>query len=212
MEKNKSIKNNWLKKIFLYVIPPEQWKYPVIILLGIFFGLGFYVLYISNAVSYLSDDPKVCVNCHVMNPQYATWERGGHGRNTTCNDCHVPHDSFIRKYWFKANDGLRHATYFTMRWEPQVIQIKDAGKKAVQENCIRCHSNLIHPIALRAINNQTVENQTEKYCWDCHRETPHGRIHSLSSTPYARGISSVKSAIPEWLDKYVSSEKIKKKN
>ena len=32
-------------------------------------------------------------------------------------DGHVPHDSFIRKYYFKASDGLRHATIFTLRKE-----------------------------------------------------------------------------------------------
>ncbi|MEW6005983.1 MAG: cytochrome c nitrite reductase small subunit [Stygiobacter sp.] len=194
-----------MKNIFKKLIPPDDWKIPVIVVLGIFFGLGFYVLYISNAVSYLSDDPKTCVNCHVMNPQYATWERGSHGRVATCNDCHVPQDNFIKKYWFKANDGLRHAAYFTMRWEPQVIQIKEAGKKAVQENCKRCHSNLIHPISLRAINNRSVEDQTEKYCWDCHRETPHGRVHSLSSTPYAR-VPQNQIEIPKWLENFTNEK------
>jgi len=205
MEQNQSTEKRILKKVAVRLIPPERWRIPVVILLGIIFGLGCYVVYISNAVSYLSDDPKVCVNCHVMYPQYATWERGSHRRVATCNDCHVPQDNFIRKYWFKANDGLRHATYFTMRWEPQVIQIKEAGKNAVQENCIRCHTNLVHPIGLRAINNKSVQDQTEKYCWDCHRETPHGRVHSLSSTPYA-SVPQLKPSIPEWLKNYTQSE------
>ncbi|MCX7876896.1 MAG: cytochrome c nitrite reductase small subunit [Melioribacteraceae bacterium] len=194
-----------MKNILKKLIPPDNWKIPVIILLGIFFGLGFYVVYISNAVSYLSDNPKTCVNCHVMNPQYATWERSSHGKVATCNDCHVPQDNIIHKYWFKANDGLRHATYFTMRWEPQVIQIKEAGKKAVQENCIRCHSNLVHPISLRAINNNNVHDQTGKYCWECHRETPHGRVNSLSSTPYAR-VPQTQVEIPKWLDNFIQSK------
>ena len=201
---------NFLRKLVQIFVPPPQWRLTVIILLGIISGLGLYVLYISNAVSYLSDDPQVCVNCHVMNPQYATWERGSHGRVATCNDCHVPHDNFIHKYWFKANDGLRHATYFTMRWEPQVIQIKDAGKEAVQENCIRCHSDLIHPIALRSINNNNVENQTGKYCWDCHRETPRGKIHSLSSAPYAR-LPQLRPVVPDWLERFIALKKNEKK-
>lgn len=194
-----------LKKIIHLLKPPDSWRLPLIVLAGIFVGLVIYMLYISNAISYLSDDPKACVNCHVMNPQYATWQRGSHGKVATCNDCHVPQNNFINKYWFKANDGLRHATYFTMRWEPQVIQIKAAGKKAVQENCIRCHSNLVHPIGLRAINNKDVEDQTEKFCWDCHRETPHGRVHSLSSTPYAN-IPKLENAVPQWLNKIISEE------
>ena len=194
------------KKILSFIIPPPQWRFIVIIIIGIFTGLGFYILYISNAISYLSDDPRTCVNCHVMNSYYASWQHGSHGRVATCNDCHVPQDNFINKYLFKANDGLRHATYFTMRWEPQVIQIKDAGKKAVQENCIRCHSNIIHPIALRSINNVGVQDQTQKFCWDCHRQTPHGQVNSLSSTPYAR-VPALKPVVPEWLEKFISSEK-----
>ncbi|KAF0159470.1 MAG: cytochrome c nitrite reductase membrane subunit NrfH [Ignavibacteria bacterium] len=205
MEQRQSTNASILRKILMRLIPPDKWKMPVIILLGIFFGLGFYVIYISNAASYLSDDPKTCVNCHVMYPQYATWERGSHGRVATCNDCHVPQDNLINKYLFKANDGLRHATYFTMRWEPQVIQIKEAGKNAVQENCIRCHTNLVHPIGLRAINNKNVQDQTEKFCWDCHRETPHGRIHSLSSTPYAN-VPQLKPSISEWLENFTQHE------
>ncbi len=201
-----STKKSWFKKIYSHIIPPKQWRYHVIILLGILTGLGLFVLQISNAFSYLSDDPKTCVNCHVMYPQYATWERGSHSRGVTCNDCHVPQNNFMAKYLFKANDGLRHATYFTMRWEPQVIQIKEAGKRAVHDNCVRCHSNLIHPIALRSISNKNVEDQTEKYCWDCHRETPHGRVHSLSSTPYAR-LPQLAPSVPDWLEKFISTGK-----
>ncbi|MFA7289452.1 MAG: hypothetical protein WC055_11305, partial [Melioribacteraceae bacterium] len=83
--------------------------------------------------------------------------------------------------------------------------IKQAGKDAVQENCIRCHNNLIHPISLRAINNRGVENQHEGYCWDCHRETPHGRVNSLSSTPYAQ-VPSQRKIAPKWLMEYTESK------
>ncbi len=209
MTQNELGNQSWLKRIRKIFSPPAEWKMPVMILLGIFVGLGFYLVYISNAVSYLSDDPKTCVNCHVMAPQFVTWQKGSHGKVATCNDCHVPQDNFVSKYLFKASDGLRHATYFTMRWEPQVIQIKDAGKRAVQDNCIRCHSNLVHPIELRAISNKNVEDQTERYCWDCHRETPHGRVHSLSSTPYAR-VPQINKVLPERLEDFISAEKKEK--
>jgi cytochrome c nitrite reductase small subunit len=194
--------------LFKAISPPPNWRIPVLFLTAIIVGLGFFIIYISNAASYLSDDPKTCINCHVMNPQYATWQKGSHGRVATCNDCHVPQDNFVNMYWFKANDGLRHATYFTMRWEPQVIQIKDAGKWAVQSNCIRCHSNNIHPIALRSINNRNVADQTDRFCWECHRETPHGRVNSLSSTPHA-DVPQLKPAAPDWLSKYLIEEKNK---
>ena len=31
-----------------------------------------YMAYIAKAWSYLSKDPKACINCHAMNTQYAT--------------------------------------------------------------------------------------------------------------------------------------------
>lgn len=187
-----------IKKYLNYLIPPSNWLFSVIIVLGIITGLIFHILNISNAVSYLSDDPKTCVNCHVMYPEYATWERGSHGRVTTCNDCHVPQDNIVRKYMFKASDGLRHASMFTFRLEPQVIRIKDAGRAVVQENCIRCHSNYLHPVALRSLGAKGIYEDNDGVCWDCHRETPHGKVHSLSS---AENIirPELKVVIPDWI-------------
>ena len=173
-----------IKKILYFIKPPQNWKLPVIIILGIFSGLGLFVFYISNASSYLSDKPETCINCHVMYSYYDSWQNSSHGRVTVCNDCHVPHNNFISKYLFKAKDGTRHSTIFTLRLEPQVIRIKEAGAEVVQENCERCHENLLSHIDL--LKNQMKLNEDEEVrCWTCHREVPHGRTNSLSSTPHA---------------------------
>ena len=94
-------------------------------MLGVLFGLGFYTVYASRAASYLSDELATCVNCHIMAPFYATWNHSSHGRNATCNDCHVPQDNVFRKYYFKGKDGMRHASIFAIRGEAQVIQAID---------------------------------------------------------------------------------------
>lgn len=195
-----------MKQVIDKIKPPPNWKLPVLFSLGILTGLFFFVLHIGRATSYLSDKPGACVNCHVMAPQYATWERSNHGRFTVCNDCHVPQDNILKKYYFKATDGMRHSFMFTFRLEPQVIQIKQAGKDAVQQNCIRCHSELIHPISIRAISNQKIQEEGDGYCWDCHRDVPHGRVNSLSSTPYAR-VPVLTSPVPEWIEKSLGIKK-----
>lgn len=182
------------------LIPPPNWRVPVTILNGILVGLAFYILNISNAVSYLSDEPETCINCHVMNPQYATWNHSSHREVASCNDCHVPHNNVLNKYYFKAKDGLRHATVFTMRAEPQVIFIKEEGKGVVQDNCIRCHENLITDDHMLSLSSDQHDYRTGKQCWDCHRETPHGRVNSLVSTPNAF-IPQLKSPVPDWLKK-----------
>jgi len=180
--------------------PPSSWKVPVIILLGIFLGLFFFVFYISNAPSYLSDKPETCVNCHIMSPQYATWNHSSHRENAHCNDCHVPHNNVFNKYFFKAKDGMRHATVFTMRNEPEVIFIKEVGKEVVQANCVRCHSKLLTDSKVLRKTSEFHHYRADRPCWDCHREVPHGRVNSLSSTPYAR-VPLPESPVPNWLKK-----------
>lgn len=194
-----------MKRIIDFLLPPPNWRLPVLILTSVFCGLGAYTLYVSNAISYLSDDPKTCVNCHVMAPQYATWEHSAHREVASCNDCHVPHDNFLNTYYFKAKDGLRHATIFTMRGEEQVIKITEPSIKVVQDNCRRCHDNLNEKVGTLITARQASHGEG-KLCWDCHREVPHGRVNSLSSVPHAR-VPVAGSPLPEWLKNLINKKK-----
>ena len=110
-------------------------------LVGIIAGIAVILIQISNAASYLSDSAQTCINCHVMTDAYASWQRGSHGRFTTCNDCHVPHDNIVSKYAFKAMDGTKHSAVFTLRKEPQVLHLSTMARPVVQKNCLRCHQN-----------------------------------------------------------------------
>jgi cytochrome c nitrite reductase small subunit len=156
---------------------PRPWRLPGFLLLGVAAGMALFVFHISRADSYLSDRPETCMNCHVMTTQYLTWQHGSHGRVATCNDCHVPHENLLRKYEFKAQDGLWHATVFTMRWEPQVIRLSKRAMPVVQSNCRRCHAQVIQDVAIGGHDDDS------RPCWDCHREVPHGSVRSLSATP-----------------------------
>lgn len=153
------------------------WQWAGFVLLGVPSGLGLCLLHISRASSYLSDSPETCTNCHVMTTQYVTWRHSSHARVATCNDCHVPHNSPVAKYAFKAKDGLWHATVFTLRWEPQVIRLSQGAVPVVEANCRRCHAAVIRDTSLAG------HAAGDKRCWDCHREVPHGAVRSLSATP-----------------------------
>ena len=185
--------------------PPDKWKLPVILILAVFTGIVLFSFRISNATSYLGDKPETCVNCHIMAPQYATWYHSSHREKTNCNDCHVPHNNIFSKYFFKAKDGLRHATIFTLRREPQVIFIKEAGKEVVQRNCIRCHSDILADSRLLARSDEVYNFRMDRSCQDCHRGTPHGRINSLSSVPWAR-VPLPGPVVPEWLDNIIKQD------
>ncbi|MDO5607906.1 MAG: cytochrome c nitrite reductase small subunit [Capnocytophaga sp.] len=184
-------------KFFKYLIPS---------LMGLMLGMVAFLFYISKAHSYLSDDPKACVNCHIMAPEYATWLHSSHGRNAVCNDCHVPHDNVLRKYYFKAADGLRHATMFTLRMEPQVITMHSPGQMVVQENCIRCHDQLNSVVGTGQVTAQMAHAGEGKLCWDCHTDVPHGDVRGLSSAPNAR-VPLASEPVPEWLQSLIKVEK-----
>ncbi len=190
-------------KIIKALYPPIKWKFWVILILSILFGIIIFIIYVSKAFSYLSDSPETCMNCHIMAPQYSTWFHSSHREFTNCNECHVPQDNILRGYMFKAKDGLRHATIFTLRKEPQVIRIKEEGKKVVHENCLRCHSDLFDEKYLSNYSNTIIAEHLNRDCMFCHRETPHSTITSLSSAPNAR-VPLPESAVPLWLKKIMN--------
>ncbi len=82
-------------------------------LAGTFVGTGVFTFVHAKGHTYLSDDPAVCVNCHVMRDQYDGWRRGSHHAQATCNDCHLPHDNPIHALYVKASNGYRHSQAFT---------------------------------------------------------------------------------------------------
>jgi len=156
---------------------PSPLRWVIFGVSGLCLGLAALAIHVSRAPSYLSDEPEVCVNCHVMRSEYVSWRHSSHAEVAHCNDCHVPHDSFVKHWLFKARDGLWHATVFTMRWEPQVIRLSNRAIPVVESNCRRCHEHLISLTALR-------EHASGDFrCWDCHGDVPHGETRGLASSP-----------------------------
>lgn len=165
---------SWIRALFALSFIPAAWRLPVFAVFGIAVGLWLVLVRVSELPSYLSDSPRTCINCHVMVPQYVTWQRSSHFHFATCNDCHVPHENEMRKYAFKARDGLRHATIFAWRLEPQVIRATRESRHVIETNCRRCHQQTISSVPALHGNGRN--------CGDCH-SVPHGKVHSLASTP-----------------------------
>ena len=174
-------------------------KVVLIVLGGSFLGLAFLFMYLLRAHTYfIGDDPAACVNCHIMTPYYASWSHSSHGRDATCNDCHVPHQNLAMKYGFKAMDGLKHTAYFVTHSEHQAIMAENMSASVIMDNCIRCHTELNQAVA----KNMESNRDKGKACWDCHRNVPHGGMNSLSKTPHAETQTPLPpSPTPKWLQK-----------
>ena len=103
------------------MILSKRQKIITAIMAGTIVGGGLFFLYMLRAHTYLTDEPSACVNCHIMSPYYATWMHSSHSRKATCNDCHVPHENFVKKWTFKGMDGMKHVAAFLTSSEPQGI-------------------------------------------------------------------------------------------
>ena len=161
---------------YLLTLPnvPGPLRVAAFVLAGAAVGLAIVTGRISNATSYLSEAPRTCMNCHVMTDAYASWQRGSHARVAVCTDCHVPHSNPVAKVAFKGADGLKHATVFTLRIEPQVLRLSRRAVPVVQANCLRCHAGQVAMSRLAGPD--------ERACWDCHNNI-HGSVRSLSASP-----------------------------
>ena len=93
----------------------------------------------SKMLSYLSSDPKVCINCHTMITHYETWQHSSHRARATCVDCHLPRDSFVNKMLAKARDGYHHSVAMTFKTYGYNLRISSDAARRIQDNCISCH-------------------------------------------------------------------------
>ncbi|MFW5861195.1 MAG: cytochrome c nitrite reductase small subunit [Spirochaetota bacterium] len=111
--------------------------------------------------------PQYCASCHVMESQYEDWFYSGSHKQVSCVECHLPHNNFFNYYLWKGLDGMKDLLYFYTGMIPDPIQTSGHGVKTVQNNCVRCHEEMVSRISVDTIN-----------CWDCHRDNYHTMIHS----------------------------------
>jgi cytochrome c nitrite reductase small subunit len=142
------------------------WSVSLIALLGILFGLGAYTFTYAQGLSYFSNDPAACVNCHVMRDQFESWNHSSHKAVAACNDCHTPH-AFPDKWIVKGINGWNHSLAFTLDNFPDPIQIRNFNKEIALENCTECHEP-----QLTLIHQSELGEPTS--CLNCHGNVGHG--------------------------------------
>ncbi len=138
------------------------------VLSGILGGVGLFTLFYAEGLSYLSNDPAACANCHIMWPQFDGWQKASHHTVANCVDCHLP-QNFFAKYFAKARNGYHHSVGFTLQNFQEPIQIKAANSAILQENCLRCHEAMVQELARVAS-----DHGDELRCVRCHATVGHG--------------------------------------
>ena len=167
-------------------------KYVAICSVAMVMGLFTYVVSESRMFSYLSDDPKVCINCHTMNTHYATWQHSSHREKANCVDCHLPKDAFFDKMLAKSKDGFNHSVSMTTGSYGYNLQASADASRRIQDNCIYCHEEAVSQMLENDKLYETTEAETNgRPCWDCHREVPHGTTKNLTTTQNNLGVKEL---------------------
>ena len=136
------------------------------IAVGVLIGQGVFTFGYGEGTAYLVDDPKSCVNCHVMQPQYDSWQNSSHHTVATCNDCHLPPDPF-GKWVTKADNGLMHSIAFTTGNFHEPIQIKPRNRRVTQSACLHCHSDVVDSLRPAEAGGDML------LCVQCHQDVGH---------------------------------------
>lgn len=153
----------------------KKWiiSYLLATMLGALIGVSAYTFRYAEGLSYFSKDPRACMNCHIMKPQFDSWQKASHHTVASCVDCHLP-DGFAKKYIAKADNGYRHSKGFTFQDFHEPIMITPANSETLQENCLRCHGSLVHGTGLVQIRKSDGVR-----CVHCHRPVGHGETTGL---------------------------------
>lgn len=136
---------------------------------GAVLGVATFTFVYAKGVSYLTDDPRACVNCHVMQPQYDGWQHSSHRHAATCNDCHTP-AGLLPKYVNKAQNGFWHSFYFTTGGYPDNLQINARNRRVTEAACRKCHADIVHGI--EGIG-PTDDPSQRTSCLHCHSTVGH---------------------------------------
>jgi cytochrome c nitrite reductase small subunit len=142
----------------------------VAILFGVCMGAGAYTFIYAEGLSYFGTEPKTCANCHIMTPQYESWQKSSHHATARCVDCHLPHE-FVAKYIAKAENGYHHSKAFTFQDFHEPIMIKEKNKRILQRNCVKCHEDMVHDMFKGNITNPDAVS-----CVHCHASVGHGSL------------------------------------
>jgi len=140
------------------------------VLLGLLIGTGAFTFKYAEGLSYFSTDPKACMNCHIMTPQYDSWQKSSHHSVAGCVDCHLPH-TFIAKYIAKAENGYHHSKAFTTQNFQEPIMIKGKNSRILQRNCVDCHDDMVHELFKRDVGDAIAIG-----CIHCHASVGHGEL------------------------------------
>lgn len=146
----------------------------IIILL---FGTGAFIL-VSYGILEQTSRPSICSKCHMMKPEYYTWQASSH-KKIECITCHIPpgFQNFF-KYRLKSFKEIYFAV--TSSYASPIVNLSPVADEA----CNRCHNmsnRYVSPTGDLIIPHD-VHARKKVSCSKCHGGVAHAGISKRKVT------------------------------
>ena len=140
-------------------------------------GIVLFVVMAAAGALKMTMAPSFCAKCHVMTPEYVTWEASSHAR-ISCTSCHIkPGLGNLLIHKLTASKEL--LLYFTDTYERPIKM----SHKLSDEVCIQCHSNhrnITPSLDLIVPHDKHADKKVN--CVECHMGVAHGTIAGRGMT------------------------------
>jgi cytochrome c nitrite reductase small subunit len=141
----------------------------IVAAVAILAAVGAFIAFGPPALYAKTESPEFCGSCHVLKTQYETWFHSGSHAAIKCVDCHLPNDNFPNHFLWKTLDGVKDFLKFHLGLVSEPIRITAHGANVVQENCQRCHAEIVSRVTI------------QRNCWDCHRRKTHLQTGAIAT-------------------------------
>jgi cytochrome c nitrite reductase small subunit len=147
----------------------KKWGFRTLIGLGTILGLFLIFAFALSmpVVGQTIGSPQACSTCHVMQSEVNSLARDAH-RDLACTDCHSAR-GFVEKPVEEVKTASRHLYIYLTDTTPDVIKPAHGTREQIQENCAACHAQLVSDV------HESI-TRTGRFCFECHREVPHGTL------------------------------------
>jgi len=127
--------------------------------------LGFCMMLMTKIPALGLSEAGFCGKCHAMDYQVSTYLHSSHAREANCGDCHDPH-GLVTGSMYAAYTGSRDVYRVVTNTTPAEIRATEMSKKILQENCLRCHGDIMADVGDTSQNGGV-------YCFHCHQGIVH---------------------------------------
>lgn len=121
-----------------------------------------YITFMPGGLYEYSESAEFCAKCHLHETHYKDFNHSAAHRGQKCVDCHLPNNNKIEHLVWKAIDGNKDLFLFFTGNFSDNPRLSNHGKIVVQNNCVRCHSEVVFKMDTERRN-----------CVDCHRTLKH---------------------------------------